>query len=67
MQAAIAKDRPTRHTTRPITGSAFLTGKIVIVTTPSLTTSDNLLAIGDQWTDVRIPTGVEHREAMRNA
>ena len=39
---------------RPAFGSAFLAGQVVSVTVPTLTMSDGLLAIGDEWSALRV-------------
>ena len=39
--------------TRPASGSALLAGHVVTLTVPPLTMSSRLLAIGDDWTELR--------------
>ena len=52
MQALDAKVHDTGTGARPASGSALLAGQLVIVTVPLLTMSNDLLAIGDEWTEL---------------
>ena len=53
MQVEIIKVQHNGTCARPATGSAFLAGHVVTVTVPTLAISNGLLAIGDEWTELR--------------
>jgi hypothetical protein len=54
MQAQISTTDRDSACTRPAIGSAFLAGKVVTVTVPTLSFSNDLLAIGDEWVELRV-------------
>ncbi len=45
---------------RPASGSAFLAGHIVTMTIPTLAMGSRLLAIGDDWTELRNASEDDH-------
>ena len=53
MQVQIIKAQHNGTCARPATGSAFLAGHVVTVTVPTLAISDGLLAMGDNWAELR--------------
>jgi hypothetical protein len=53
MQAQISKTQHDGACARPAIGSAFLAGQVVTVTVPALSISNGLLAIGDEWVEMR--------------
>jgi hypothetical protein len=53
MQVQIIKAQHNGTCARPATGSAFLAGHVVTVTVPTLAMGNGLLAIGDEWTELR--------------
>jgi hypothetical protein len=53
MQVQIIKAQHNGTCARPATGSAFLAGHVVTVTVPTLAMSNGMLAIGDDWTELR--------------
>ena len=53
MQVQIIKAQHNGTCARPASGSAFLAGHVVTVTVPTLAISNGLLAIGDDWTELR--------------
>jgi hypothetical protein len=54
MQAQISKTKHDGACARPAIGSAFLAGQVVTVTVPTLSISNGLLAIGDEWVELRV-------------
>jgi hypothetical protein len=54
MQAQISKTQHDGACARPAIGSAFLAGQVVTVTVPTLSISNGLLAIGDEWVELRV-------------
>lgn len=54
MQALNARVQQIGTGARPASGSAFLTGHVVTVTVPTLTMSNDMLAIGGEWTETKI-------------
>ena len=69
MQVRIIKAQHDGACARPAIGSAFLAGHVVTMTVPTLAISNELLAIGEQWTELRLPTDDDTRQmtmAMRD-
>lgn len=70
MQVYAAKVQHNGTSARPASGSAFLAGHVVTVTVPTRVIGDRLLAIGDDWTELRVSTNDDVRqtvEVMRDA
>ena len=53
MQVQIIKAQHNGTCARPASGSAFLSGHVVTVTVPTLAMGNELLAIGDDWRELR--------------
>jgi hypothetical protein len=67
MQALDAKVHDTGTGARPASGSALLAGHVVTVTVPSLTIGDELLAIGDEWTELHVAEDVNEIRSVIEA
>ena len=64
MQVQIIKAQHNGTCARPATGSAFLAGHVVTVTVPALAMSNGMLAIGDEWMELRLSTNDDKRQTM---
>jgi hypothetical protein len=64
MQVQIMKAQRDETRARPASGSAFLAGHPVTVTIPTMAISNGLLAIGDEWTELRFSNGGNQMRAL---
>jgi hypothetical protein len=64
MQVQIIKPQHNGTCARPASGSAFLAGQVVTVTVPTLAISNGLLAIGEEWTELRLSTDDDTRRIV---
>ena len=53
MRVQLIKAQHNGTCARPASGSAFLAGHVVTVTVPTLSTSNGLPEIGNEWTELR--------------
>jgi len=64
MQVQIIKAQHNGTCARPATGSAFLAGHVVTVTVPTLAMSNGLLAIEEEWTELRFSNQGDQMRAV---
>jgi hypothetical protein len=64
MQVQTIKAQHNGTCARPATGSAFLAGHVVTVTVPMLAMGNGLLAIGDDWAELRFSNEDEQTRTL---